>query len=66
MYWYIGQTIRDKTKEVTGRALQWRFFQASWKLALLKEEVKMTQEIANEARQLKDDKTHLEEKLKEK
>jgi len=34
-------------------------------LALLKEEVKTTQEIANEARKLKDDKTHLEEKLKE-
>jgi len=52
-------------KKVTGGAPQRRFFQASWKLALLKE-VKMTQEIANEARQLKDDKTHLEEKLKEK
>ena len=52
-------------KKVTGGAPQRRFFQASWKLALLKEEVKTTQEIANEARQLKDDKTNLEEKLKE-
>ena len=57
--------LRDKMKKVTGGAFQRRLFQASWKLALLKEEVKITQEIANEARQLRDDKTHLEEKLKE-
>lgn len=55
--------LRDNMKKVTGEA-QRRFFQASWKLALLKE-VKTTQEIANEARQLRDDKTHLEENLKE-
>jgi len=52
-------------KKVTGGAPQRRFFQASWKLVLLKEEVKTTQEIANEASQLKDDKAHLKEKLKE-
>ena len=51
-------------RKLTGGAPQRRFFQATWRLALLKDEVKTTQEVANEAKQLKDDKKHLEERLK--